>query len=91
MKDHEEELAEAGKRDLGKPYFEAQLADIAWVENDVVFVANNLEKWVKDEKAPDIPFTNSFLKPRIRKDPLGCVLIIGFVPLERVVKGEIRC
>jgi beta-apo-4'-carotenal oxygenase len=77
IKDHEAELAEACKRDLGKPYFEAQLADIAWVENDAIFVANNLEKWAKDEKAPDIPLMNSLLKPRIRKDPLGCVLIIG--------------
>jgi beta-apo-4'-carotenal oxygenase len=83
LKDHEAELAEACKRDLGKPYFEAQLADIAWVENDIIFVSDNLEKWVKDEKAPDIPLMNALLKPRIRKDPLGCVLVIGFVHISR--------
>jgi beta-apo-4'-carotenal oxygenase len=53
------------------------LADIGWVENDIVFVTRNLEKWVKDEKAKDIDLTNSFVSPKIRKDPLGCVLVIG--------------
>ena len=77
LQDYEAELAEACKRDLGKSYFEAQLADIGWCKNDIIFVTNNLEKWVKDEKAPDIPWANALLKPRIRKDPLGCVLIIG--------------
>jgi len=69
------------KRDLGKPAFEAQIADIGWIENDAIFASNNLEKWVKDEKAPDIPLVNKLLRPRIRKDPLGCVLIIGCVTL----------
>lgn len=49
------------------------------MENDIIFVTKNLEKWVKDEKAPDIDLTNSFVKPKIRKDPLGCVLVIGWV------------
>lgn len=32
---------------------------------------------MKDEAAPDIPLTNSLLNPRIRKEPLGTVLVIG--------------
>ena len=32
---------------------------------------------MKDEKAPDIPLSNSLLNPRIRKEPLGTVLVIG--------------
>lgn len=47
--------------------------------NDIVFVTKNLEKWAKDEKAKDIPLTNALMSPRIRKDPLGCVLVIGYV------------
>lgn len=47
--------------------------------NDIVFVNNNLEKWAKAEAAPDIPLLNKPLHPKIRKDPLGCVLIIGSV------------
>lgn len=48
--------------------------------NDIVFVCNSLEKWAKDESAADIPFMNKLLSPKIRKDPLGCVLIIGSFP-----------
>ncbi len=40
-------------------------------------MSNNLKKWAKDEKPDDIPLMNYFMSPRIRKDPLGCVLIIG--------------
>jgi len=47
------------------------------VENDVVFVANNLKKWAKDEKAQDIPLMNALLTSRLPKDPLEFVLIIG--------------
>jgi beta-apo-4'-carotenal oxygenase len=45
--------------------------------NDIVFVQNNLPTWVKDEKAPDMQLTNRLFSPRIRKDPLGAVLVIG--------------
>ncbi len=78
MKDNEAALVEACKRDLGKSAFEAYLTEIDWCKNDVVFVCNKLKGWAKDEKAPDIPLTNMALSPRIRKDPLGCVLIIGY-------------
>lgn len=47
--------------------------------NDIVFIQNNLKKWAKDEAAPDIPLLNSALNPLIRKDPLGVVLVIGYV------------
>jgi len=45
--------------------------------NDIIFIQNNLEKWVKDEAAPDIPLLNYALNPFIRKDPMGVVLVIG--------------
>jgi beta-apo-4'-carotenal oxygenase len=51
--------------------------------NDIIFIQNNLKKWVEDEKAPDIPLLNTALNPRIRKDPIGTVLIIGYVYLAR--------
>ena len=55
------------------------MSEILLVENDVVFATKNLPKWAKDEKATDVDFTYSLMKPIIRKDPLGCVLIIGLV------------
>lgn len=79
IEDNKDEILEACKKDLGKGFFEAMIAEIAWVQNDIVFMANNLDKWCKDEKAQDISFTNKFMSPRIRKDPLGLVLVIGYV------------
>jgi beta-apo-4'-carotenal oxygenase len=77
IKDREAQIAEACKRDLGKAPYETFLTESGWLENDIVFATKNLHKWAKDEKAPDIDFTNSLVNPKIRKDPLGCVLIIG--------------
>jgi len=62
---------------LGKGVFEASLTEIDWITNDIVFVCKNLEKWAKDEKPDDISFSNALMSPRIRKDPLGCVLVVG--------------
>ncbi len=77
IKDNEAAILQACKEDLGKSEFETFLTEIDWCTNDIVFVTKNLEKWAKDEKAPDIPLANKLLSPRIRKDPLGAVLIIG--------------
>ena len=75
--DHEKELVEALARDLGKSTFETFTAEINWTQNDIIFQTQNLEKWMKDEKPADIAFTNRLVNPRIRKDPLGVVLVIG--------------
>ncbi|MCJ1471452.1 hypothetical protein MMC13_000091 [Lambiella insularis] len=75
--DHEAAIVEACKSDLGKSVYETFITEIDWCKNDILFVCKNLAKWAKDESAPDIPFANKLLSPRIRKDPLGCVLIIG--------------
>ncbi|EEH45345.2 hexadecenal dehydrogenase [Paracoccidioides brasiliensis Pb18] len=77
FKDREHLVTEALHRDLGKPKYEAYLSEISLCENDIIFVQKNLAKWAKDEKAQDIDLTFSFMKPVIRKDPLGCVLVIG--------------
>lgn len=42
-------------------------------------MTRNLKKWVKDEKAEDIDFSFKFINPKIRKEPLGTVLVIGCV------------
>ncbi|KAI1609269.1 hypothetical protein EDD37DRAFT_569263 [Exophiala viscosa] len=75
--DFEKELMEACRRDLGKGFFEALATEINWVQNDIIFMTKNLEKWMKDEKPADIPLSNWFMSPKIRKDPLGVVLVIG--------------
>jgi beta-apo-4'-carotenal oxygenase len=77
IKDNVSAIEEACKRDLGKPSYETYLTESGWCMNDIIFIQNNLEKWVKDESAPDIPLLNSALNPIIRKDPIGVVLVIG--------------
>ena len=77
FKDNASLVEEACKKDLGKSQFETYLTEISWVMNDCIFMANNLDRFAKDEKPADIAFTNKFMGPRIRKDPLGAVLIIG--------------
>ncbi|KAI8930792.1 hypothetical protein NX059_011816 [Plenodomus lindquistii] len=77
FKDNEALVIEACKRDLGKAEFETYLTESSWCMNDCVWMANNLTRFAQDEKATDIPFSNRFVGPRIRKDPLGAALIIG--------------
>ena len=81
LRDNESLILEACKKDLGKGIFESIVTEIDWCANDCIFVCDNLVKWAKDESAPDMPLSNKLLSPRIRKDPLGCVLIIGSVSL----------
>ncbi|KAI9768809.1 MAG: hypothetical protein M1840_004623 [Geoglossum simile] len=77
LKDNEAALAEACKLDLGKPVHETFMGEIMWCQNDIIFVCNNLKKWMADEKAPDIDLKNRTVAPKIRKEPLGTALIIG--------------
>lgn len=77
IEDNKDLIVEACKKDLGKGFFETMIAEVAWVQNDIIFMTKNLEKWSRDEKAEDIDLTNKFMSPRIRKDPLGLVLVIG--------------
>lgn len=75
--DHERELLQACQQDLGKGNFEAMVSEITWVRNDIVFMTKNLEKWMRDESPADISWSNKLVRPKIRKDPLGVVLVIG--------------
>ncbi|KZF19057.1 aldehyde dehydrogenase [Xylona heveae TC161] len=77
IKDNEEALIKALQQDLGKPPFEALIMEIGWCAGDALFTSNKLREWAKDEKAPDIPLLNAPLCPKIRKVPLGSVLILG--------------
>ena len=79
LKDNEEALFKALRLDLGKPGFESYAGEVGWCENDIIYVCDHLEKWARDEKPPDVPLLNTPLSPRIRKDPLGVVLVIGSV------------
>lgn len=87
LKDNEDRIAKACRLDLNKPEFETVLAESGWLQNDCVFVSRNLHKWVKDEKAEDIELSFKFMNPKIRKDPLGVVLVIGCVSSHTPLTG----
>jgi beta-apo-4'-carotenal oxygenase len=75
--DNTDLIIEACNLDLRKAPLEAYAGEIDWCTNDIVFVTKNLAKWMKEESAPDIPLTNKLVRPKIRKDPMGAVLVIG--------------
>lgn len=77
IKDAEQQLFEACKRDIGKSMYESYITEVGWVLNDIIFVCNNLKKWAKEEKAADIPLMMAAMRPRVRKEPLGVVLVLG--------------
>ncbi|KAF1825443.1 aldehyde dehydrogenase [Dissoconium aciculare CBS 342.82] len=77
LKDEETALLNACLSDLGKSHYETYLTEVGWVLNDIVFMTQNLERFAKDEKAADTSLMNLAMSPRIRKDPMGAVLIIG--------------
>jgi len=77
LKDEEAALLKACKADLGKSAYETWLTEVGWVLNDIIYMEKNLAKFAKDEAAPDAGLINMTVSPKIRKDPMGAVLIIG--------------
>ncbi|KAH8701908.1 putative aldehyde dehydrogenase [Talaromyces proteolyticus] len=75
--DKQDRIHEALARDLGRPTHESYVTETQWMLSDILFTLKNLDKWLKDEPAPDIPFAFKALSPKIRKDPMGTVLIVG--------------
>ncbi|KAI3326269.1 aldehyde dehydrogenase [Xylariaceae sp. AK1471] len=65
------------KQDLGKSPHEATLSEISFCLSDLNLALKKLKTWVKDDTDLDYPLTFAPLRPRIRKEPLGAVLIIG--------------
>ncbi|KAH8821064.1 Aldehyde/histidinol dehydrogenase [Xylogone sp. PMI_703] len=77
IKDNQDSLLNALKSDLNKSEYESFLSEIIWCLNDIVFMTKNLRRFMKDEPGEDIPLMNTVLSPKIRKEPLGTVLVIG--------------
>nr|XP_057905955.1 aldehyde dehydrogenase family 3 member B1 [Doryrhamphus excisus] len=76
IKDNEKDILSALHKDLGKPKFEAILAEIDIVINEIHYAINNLPSWMQSD------YVNKTLATKlddcfVRKEPLGVVLIIG--------------
>ncbi|KAI1341373.1 aldehyde dehydrogenase [Xylariaceae sp. FL0016] len=77
IQDYSEKFQAALKQDLGKAPADALLSEIVYTITDLNLTLKKLSEWVKDDKDLDYPMTYVPLRPRIRKEPLGAVLIIG--------------
>jgi beta-apo-4'-carotenal oxygenase len=77
LHDLTDKLLEALKQDLNKPAHDSQISEVGWAIQDCMYTIKNVEKWAQDDKDVDVDLQMKLLKPRIRKEPLGAVLIIG--------------
>ncbi|KAK4126719.1 aldehyde dehydrogenase [Parathielavia appendiculata] len=79
LEDYTPQLLAALAKDLHKSDFEALITEIDWLKKDCIFMLDHLEKYAKDDKlgSPDLPPPFSLMNYRVRKEPLGTVLIIG--------------
>lgn len=76
IRDNENKIRDAIKADLKRPDFETMAAEFSVQMGEFNYVVKNLPKWVKDEKVKvtSMAYWNS--SPKIRKRPLGSVLVI---------------
>ncbi|KAI1850655.1 hypothetical protein JX265_004365 [Neoarthrinium moseri] len=72
-----DKFVESMKQDLNKSAHESHMMEVGWAIQDCLYTLQHLEKWAADEKPEDVALQYSMLNPRIRKEPLGAVLIIG--------------
>ncbi|KAI1631156.1 aldehyde dehydrogenase [Biscogniauxia mediterranea] len=77
INDYSERFQAALKKDLGKAWHEAVFSEISHTTSDLQLTLKKLKTWVKDDKDLDYPLSFAPLRPRIKKEPLGTVLIIG--------------
>lgn len=76
LKDNEDELSTALKKDLCKSSFESWSSEIGFVIAEIEFALKHLNKWVRPKKVSS-PLVVQPAKSTIMAEPLGLVLIIG--------------
>lgn len=70
-------MEEALRLDMRKCKFESNLTEIEFAKNECMAFSANLEKWAKDEPVVNLPMQFWPMRPRIRNEALGTILIIG--------------
>lgn len=65
------------KKDLNKPTAEAMMTETTWLEHDIMATLENFDSLVADEPC-EVPMMYKLMgPPKLQKNPLGTVLIIG--------------
>ncbi|KAI1443481.1 aldehyde dehydrogenase [Annulohypoxylon stygium] len=77
LTDYSPKLQAALNKDLGKPHHDAILSEIHHCIQELNMFLKKLKEWAKDDKSIEYDWTFTAVKPRIRKEPIGTVLIIG--------------
>lgn len=76
IKENEDKILEALKRDLGKSNFESYATEIGLVYDEINTHIKNIKRWSKIEKIKS-PIVHYPSKSYIYKEPYGVTLIIG--------------
>ncbi|PPQ80870.1 hypothetical protein CVT25_001879 [Psilocybe cyanescens] len=76
VKDNMTRFEEALFKDLGRPALEARMMDIIPTLGEAVTQLQNVDKWTKTTRPP-FSFNFAAMRPLIRKEPKGTVLIIS--------------
>ncbi|KAF3384829.1 hypothetical protein F1880_002318 [Penicillium rolfsii] len=77
VEENEQALIDAIASDLNRPSFETYLTDLAGIRKDILYHLEHIDAWAADEPLGDSLIARRLGLARIRKEPLGVVLIIG--------------
>src|ERR1700730_17837080 len=74
--EREAEIAAALAEDLGRPSFDAWLADIASTKAEATYARKHLKKWMRRQRV-SLPLNQLPGQGWVQYDPLGVALVIG--------------
>ncbi|KAH9903141.1 NAD-dependent aldehyde dehydrogenase [Cubamyces lactineus] len=95
LKDNEQRIKEALRRDLNRPELETDFFDMTAVYMDVRLAYDNVEQWAKPQKA-DFNVNFFAMSPKLQAEPRGVVLLVApfnlptlviFSPLVSMIAG----
>ena len=76
IKNHEEDILDALKADLGKSHFEGYATEVGIVLDEIKYIRRHLRSWAKDKSVP-ATIKQFPAKCFLRSEPYGRVLIIS--------------
>ena len=76
MRDHEADFAEALRKDLGKPRFEAVMTEMSWADAEAKYARKHLGNWMRPTRV-STPMMAQPGRSYIEPEPKGVVLIIA--------------
>lgn len=77
LEDNEPEFMAAMKEDLNRSNIESMITDFAGARKDILYHLDHVDKWAADERLGETLVAKQLRLAKIRKEPLGVVLIIG--------------